>query len=137
MIKTPPKSLPTSFNAVGRRKNATARVVLTAGEGKITVNGKPFDTYFGRAVLQMVVVRPLEVVSKKDSFNVNVLASGGGPTGQAGATRLGIARALVKFDETFRKLLRAEGLMTRDQRSVERKKYGRHKARRSTQFSKR
>ena len=123
--------------AVGRRKSAVARVYIKNGEGTITVNRKPYKEYFGRQTLQMIVRQPLEAVEKMDKYDILVNVLGGGPSGQAGATQHGISRALLKMDETFRKELKARGFLTRDAREVERKKYGRHKARKRPQYSKR
>ena len=121
----------------GRRKSSTARVFLRKGSGSITVNGRPLDEFFGRETARMIVRQPLELTNRLDSFDVVATASGGGTTGQAGAIRLGIARALVEYDDTLKSELRKAGFMTRDAREVERKKVGLHKARRATQFSKR
>ena len=121
----------------GRRKSSTARVFLRKGAGNITVNGRPLDEFFGRETARMIVRQPLELTQSVDKFDIVATASGGGTTGQAGAIRLGIARALVEYDETLKTELRKAGLMTRDAREVERKKVGLHKARRATQFSKR
>ncbi len=121
----------------GRRKSSTARVFLRKGSGKITVNDRPLDEYFGRQTARMIVRQPLELTQTTDKFDILVTADGGGTTGQAGAIRLGIARALVEYDETLKASLRRAGFMTRDAREVERKKVGLHKARRATQFSKR
>ena len=121
----------------GRRKSSTARVFLRKGEGRITINGRPLDEFFGRETARMIVRQPLELTQTTDKFDVVVTASGGGTTGQAGAIRLGVARALVEYDESLKSPLRRAGLMTRDAREVERKKVGLHKARRATQFSKR
>ena len=121
----------------GRRKTSAARVFLKPGKGAITVNGRPLDEFFGRKTGRMIVRQPLELVQMVDRFDVNVLVDGGGVTGQAGAIRHGITRALIKYDETLRKPLRADGFVTRDAREVERKKVGRKKARRGPQFSKR
>ena len=121
----------------GRRKSSTARVFLRKGSGKITVNDRPLDEYFGRETARMIVRQPLELTKNVDTFDVMVTADGGGTTGQAGAIRLGISRALVEYDETLKGELRRAGFMTRDAREVERKKVGLHKARRATQFSKR
>ena len=121
----------------GRRKSSTARVFLRAGKGAITVNGRPLDEFFGRETARMIVRQPLELTKSTDKFDVVVTAAGGGTTGQAGAIRLGIARALVEYNETLKGDLRKAGFMTRDAREVERKKVGLHKARRATQFSKR
>ena len=121
----------------GRRKSSTARVFLRPGSGKIVVNGRPLDEFFGRETSRMIVRQPLEVTQLADKFDINVTVEGGGITGQAGAIRLGIARALVEYNDTLKGDLRKAGLMTRDAREVERKKVGLHKARRATQFSKR
>jgi SSU ribosomal protein S9P len=121
----------------GRRKSSTARVFLRKGSGNITVNERPLDEFFGRETARMIVRQPLELTNMLDKFDVVATASGGGTTGQAGAVRLGIARALVEYDESLKSELRKAGLMTRDAREVERKKVGLHKARRATQFSKR
>ena len=121
----------------GRRKSSTARVFLRKGSGNITVNGRPLDEFFGRETARMIVRQPLELTQSTDKFDVVATAAGGGTTGQAGAIRLGIARALVEYDESLKGELRKAGLMTRDAREVERKKVGLHKARRATQFSKR
>ena len=121
----------------GRRKSSTARVFLRKGAGNITVNGRPLDEFFGRETARMIVRQPLELTQSLDKFDIVATAAGGGTTGQAGAIRLGIARALVEYDETLKIELRKAGLMTRDAREVERKKVGLHKARRATQFSKR
>jgi small subunit ribosomal protein S9 len=121
----------------GRRKSSTARVFLRAGKGSITVNERPLDTFFGRETSRMIVRQPLELTNLTEKFDVLVTVEGGGNTGQAGAIRLGIARALVEYDENLKPELRKAGYMTRDAREVERKKVGLHKARRATQFSKR
>ena len=121
----------------GRRKSSTARVFLRKGSGKITVNDRPLDEFFGRETSRMIVRQPLELTQNTDKFDVLVTVEGGGMTGQAGAIRLGIARALVEYDETLKSPLRKAGFMTRDAREVERKKVGLHKARRRKQFSKR
>jgi small subunit ribosomal protein S9 len=121
----------------GRRKSSTARVFLRKGSGAITVNNRPLDEYFGRETARMIVRQPLELTQNTQTFDILVTADGGGTTGQAGAIRLGIARALVEYDESLRSPLRRAGFMTRDAREVERKKVGLHKARRATQFSKR
>jgi small subunit ribosomal protein S9 len=121
----------------GRRKSSTARVFLRKGSGNITINGRPLDQFFGRETARMIVRQPLELTQTLDKFDVVVTASGGGTTGQAGAIRLGIARALVEYDESLKPELRKAGFMTRDAREVERKKVGLHKARRATQYSKR
>jgi small subunit ribosomal protein S9 len=121
----------------GRRKCAVARVWLENGDGSITINGREMDAYLGRKVLSAHLVEPLEAIQAEGKYNVKALVKGGGMTGQAGAVRLGIARALVEYDETMRKPLRDAGLLTRDARVKERKKYGRKKARRGFQFVKR
>lgn len=121
----------------GRRKSSTARVFLRSGSGNIVVNGRPVDEFFGRETSRMIVRQPLEVTQMADKFDISVTVEGGGITGQAGAIRLGIARALVEYNDTLKPELRKAGLMTRDAREVERKKVGLHKARRATQFSKR
>jgi small subunit ribosomal protein S9 len=126
-----------TFVAVGKRKSSIARVHLKEGRGNITVNNKPIEEYFGRAILRMIVSQPIEVISAKEKFDIDVTVNGGGDSGQAGAIRHGISRAIEKYDATLRPPLKKAGLLTRDAREVERKKYGRHKARRSTQFSKR
>ena len=121
----------------GRRKTSTARVHLRQGTGKITVNGRSLDEFFGRQTSRMIVRQPLETVQMGDRFDVEANVDGGGITGQAGAIRHGITRALIEYDESFRKPLRVAGFVTRDAREVERKKVGFRKARRGTQFSKR
>ena len=121
----------------GRRKSSTARVFLRKGSGKITVNDRPLDEFFGRETSRMIVRQPLVLTKNTETFDIMVTVEGGGITGQAGAIRLGIARALVVYDENLKPALRKAGLMTRDAREVERKKVGLHKARRATQFSKR
>ena len=121
----------------GRRKSSTARVFLRKGEGKITVNGRPLDEFFGRETSRMIVRQPLVLTKMTEQFDISVTVEGGGITGQAGAIRLGIARALVEYNDMLKPELRKAGLMTRDAREVERKKVGLHKARRATQFSKR
>jgi small subunit ribosomal protein S9 len=130
--------MPTQQNyGTGRRKSAAARVFLRKGSGSIVVNGKPLDAFFGRETSRMIVRQPLELTQNQDKFDVLVTVEGGGMTGQAGAIRLGIARALVEYDEALKPPLRKAGFMTRDAREVERKKVGLHKARRATQYSKR
>jgi small subunit ribosomal protein S9 len=121
----------------GRRKSSAARVFLRPGSGSITVNEKPLDQFFGRETARMIVRQPLEALNMTDKFDVLVTVAGGGITGQAGAIRLGLSRALVEYDESLKSPLRKAGFMTRDAREVERKKVGLHKARRATQFSKR
>ena len=127
----------TTFYGTGRRKTSTARVYLKPGSGAITVNNRPLDTFFGRKTAQMIVRQPLELMQVTDKFDVNVTVKGGGTTGQAGAIRHGLTRALMQYDEELRSSLRKAGFVTRDARKVERKKYGLHGARRGTQFSKR
>ena len=126
-----------TYNAVGRRKGAIARVRLVAGSGQRSVNGRGIEEYFHRGTLVRDVLKPLDVTSTADRYDVHVNVNGGGVTGQAGAVRLGIARALVKVDESYRKPLKQEGLLTRDPRVKERKKYGLAGARKRYQFSKR
>ena len=121
----------------GRRKSSAARVFLRPGKGSITVNERPLDQFFGRETSSMIVRQPLELTKVGDKFDVIVTVEGGGTTGQAGAIRLGLARALVEYDENLKPVLRKAGLMTRDAREVERKKVGLKKARRATQYSKR
>lgn len=121
----------------GRRKTATARVILRKGKGAITINGKTLDQYFGRETSRMVVRQPLALIEATDKFDIVVRVAGGGPTGQAGAIRHGITRALMSYDETLRPPLRKAGFVTRDAREVERKKIGLRKARRRPQYSKR
>ncbi|MDO4435847.1 MAG: 30S ribosomal protein S9 [Cardiobacteriaceae bacterium] len=123
--------------ATGRRKTSTARVFLKRGSGNIIVNQKPLDEYFGRETARMVVRQPLQTVEMLENFDFYVTVSGGGISGQAGAIRHGIARALRAYNEDLRLPLRKAGFLTRDSREVERKKVGLHKARRATQFSKR
>lgn len=121
----------------GRRKTAAARVFLKLGTGIITVNGKTLDEYFGRETSRMLVNQPLELADSVGRFDIKITVRGGGPSGQAGAIRHGITRALIEYDENLRKPLRDAGLVTRDAREVERKKIGLHKARRAPQYSKR
>lgn len=123
--------------ATGRRKTSTARVYLTTGAGAITVNGRPLDSFFGRETARMVVRQPLETAGLLDRVDVTIRVHGGGNTGQAGAIRHGIARALVDYNEQLRSPLRRAGFLTRDAREVERKKVGLHKARKRPQYSKR
>jgi small subunit ribosomal protein S9 len=125
------------YYGTGRRKSSSARVFLRRGNGQITVNRKPLADFFGRKTAQMIVRQPLELVELSDRFDVTVTVSGGGTTGQAGAIRLGLARALMEYDEELRGQLRKAGFVTRDAREVERKKVGLHKARKATQYSKR
>ncbi len=123
--------------ATGRRKDAVARVWIKPGSGKVTVNGREQEVYFARPVLRMILKQPFEVAERKDQFDVICTVKGGGLSGQAGAVRLGITRALVNFEPGLRPVLKKAGFLTRDARVVERKKYGKAKARRSFQFSKR
>ncbi|HEY5263833.1 MAG TPA: 30S ribosomal protein S9 [Steroidobacteraceae bacterium] len=121
----------------GRRKTSAARVFLRKGKGEIVVNGKSLEHFFGRETSCMIVRQPLELTDNTSKFDITVTVAGGGITGQAGAIRLGIARALIEYDESLKSPLRKAGFVTRDAREVERKKVGLHKARRATQFSKR
>jgi small subunit ribosomal protein S9 len=125
------------FLGTGRRKTAVARVRLATGSGKITVNGRPFETYFPLETLRSTVSQPLVITATADKLDVKVNVTGGGPNGQAGATRHGISRALLQFDANLRPALKAEGFLTRDPRMRERKKYGQPGARARFQFSKR
>ena len=125
------------YYGTGRRKSSAARVYLRPGSGAITINKRGIDEYFGRETSRMVVRQPLETAELVDKFDITVNVSGGGPSGQAGAIRHGITRALLDYDETLRPALRKEGFVTRDAREVERKKVGLRKARRGVQFSKR
>jgi small subunit ribosomal protein S9 len=127
----------TQFYGTGRRKTSTARVYLSSGSGAITVNEKPLDSFFGRQTARMIVKQPLELMNLQDQLDVKVTVTGGGTTGQAGAIRHGLTRALMEYDESLRARLRKAGFVTRDAREVERKKVGLRKARRATQFSKR
>jgi small subunit ribosomal protein S9 len=130
--------MPAASNyGTGRRKTATARVYMKAGTGKITVNDRSLDEFFGRETGRMIVRQPLQVAQVEDRFDFTVQVDGGGITGQAGAIRHGITRALMEFDESLRPALRKAGFVTRDAREVERKKVGRRKARRGPQYSKR
>lgn len=135
-MATPQKKAAPNYGT-GRRKTASARVFLRPGAGQITVNHKTLDQYFGRETSRMIVRQPLELTDSLTRFDIVVTVDGGGPSGQAGAIRHGITRALMDFDETLRPALRAAGFVTRDAREVERKKVGLHKARRGTQYSKR
>jgi len=125
------------YYGTGRRKSSTARVFLTRGTGQIMVNERPLDEFFGRETARMIVRQPLEKVEMADMFDINATVQGGGISGQAGAIRMGLTRALMEYDGELRKPLRKAGFVTRDAREVERKKVGLHKARRATQFSKR
>jgi small subunit ribosomal protein S9 len=126
-----------NYYATGRRKSSTARVFLKKGSGEITVNNRPLDQYFGRPTARMIVRQALEKVNLQEQFDVNCTVKGGGTTGQAGAIRHGITRAVISYDGELRSPLRKAGFVTRDAREVERKKVGLHKARRAPQFSKR
>jgi small subunit ribosomal protein S9 len=125
------------YYGTGRRKSSTARVYLRPGSGNITVNARSLDIFFGRKTARMIVRQPLELAELEGKFDVTVRVSGGGTTGQAGAIRHGLTRALIAYDETLRPSLRKAGFVTRDAREVERKKVGLRKARRATQYSKR
>ena len=125
------------YYGTGRRKTSTARVYLRPGAGSITVNSRPLDQFFGRKTARMIVRQPLEVADQEAKFDVTVRVRGGGTTGQAGAIRHGLTRALLAYDDGLRRKLRDAGFVTRDAREVERKKVGLHKARRATQYSKR
>ncbi len=125
------------YYGTGRRKSSTARVFLTKGKGQIMVNDRPLDEFFGRETARMIVRQPLEKLEMTDDFDINATVIGGGISGQAGAIRLGLTRALIEYDEELRKPLRKAGYVTRDAREVERKKVGLHKARKATQYSKR
>jgi small subunit ribosomal protein S9 len=123
--------------ATGKRKNAVARVWVMPGKGNITINGKPVDTYFARPVLKMIINQPFEITNRENEFDVVCTVQGGGLSGQAGAIKHGISKALNEYEPELRTVLKQAGFLTRDDRVVERKKYGRAKARRSYQFSKR
>ena len=125
------------YYGTGRRKSSTARVFLTRGSGQIVVNDQPLDEFFGRETARMIVRQPLQKVEMPDQFDVRATVAGGGISGQAGAIRLGLTRALIEYDEELRRPLRKAGFVTRDAREVERKKVGLHKARKRPQFSKR
>jgi small subunit ribosomal protein S9 len=129
--------MPDMNYATGRRKSSAARVYLTTGSGNITVNGRPLDSFFGRETARMVVRQPLQTANLLERVDIRASVSGGGTTGQAGAIRHGIARALVAYDEGLRSKMRTAGFLTRDAREVERKKVGLHKARKRPQYSKR
>ena len=126
-----------SWRGTGRRKTSTARVIIRPGQGNIIVNSKPLDEFFGRKTARMIVRQPLELTEHTGTFDVTVRVNGGGTTGQAGAIRHGLTRALMAYDESLRPGLRRAGYVTRDARAVERKKVGLRKARRATQYSKR
>ena len=123
--------------STGRRKSSAARVFLTKGTGNIVINGRPIDEYFGRETARMIVRQPLDTVDMATDFDIRVTVTGGGTSGQAGAIRHGITRALINHDETLRRPLRVAGFVTRDAREVERKKIGLHKARKRPQYAKR
>ena len=127
----------TQHIATGRRKNSIARVRLIAGEGKVTVNGRPFNAYFPRESNRLIIMQPLETAKAESKLDIFVNVNGGGLSGQAGAMKQGIARAMVKMDETLKKDIKKAGFLTRDSRMRERKKYGRKRARRRFQFTKR
>lgn len=126
-----------TYYGTGRRKSSTARVYLKPGKGAITINNRALDEYFGRETARMIVRQPFVAADMQDKFDVRVNVAGGGASGQAGAIRHGITRALLQYDEALRKMLRKAGYVTRDARAVERKKYGLHKARKRPQYSKR
>ncbi len=126
-----------TYNSIGRRKSSAARVFLKRGTGNITINGRSIDEYFGRETARMIVRQPLEKVNMSSDFDITATVKGGGNSGQAGAIRHGITRALITYDETLRRPLRIAGFVTRDAREVERKKIGLHKARKRPQYSKR
>ncbi|MBF0194634.1 MAG: 30S ribosomal protein S9 [Magnetococcales bacterium] len=130
-------SLTDAIYATGRRKESIARVWMQPGTGKMTINKRDAKAYFGRDVLQMIMRHPFELTETLDQFDITVNAHGGGNSGQAGAIRLGISKALIQHNPELRGVLKKAGFLTRDSRVVERKKYGRRKARKSTQFSKR
>ena len=127
----------TAHYGTGRRKNSIARVFLSAGKGEITVNKRPLDRYFGRETSRMIIRQPLVLTDNLDKFDLRITVKGGGDSGQAGAIRHGITRALMAYDAGLRGELRKAGYVTRDARAVERKKVGLHKARKATQYSKR
>ena len=126
-----------TYYGTGRRKSSTARVYITSGKGEISINKRPLDVFFGRETARMIVRQPLVLSEMEGKFDINVTVSGGGISGQAGAIRHGITRALMQYDEELRSPLRKAGFVTRDARKVERKKFGLHKARKAPQFSKR
>ena len=125
------------YYGTGRRKSSSARVILRPGNGTVVINKRPIDQYFGRKTSRMIAMQPLQTVELVDKFDIKVSVRGGGSSGQAGAIRLGIARALTEYDEGMRQALRKSGYLTRDAREVERKKVGLRKARKATQYSKR
>jgi small subunit ribosomal protein S9 len=126
-----------TFYGTGRRKSSSARVFMTKGSGAIVINDRPIDEFFGRETARMIVRQPFQKLDMMDKFDVKATVTGGGISGQAGAIRLGLTRALMEYDEELRKPLRKAGYVTRDAREVERKKVGLHKARKATQYSKR
>jgi len=126
-----------TYYGTGRRKSSKARVFMTKGKGKIVVNDRPLDEFFGRETARMIVRQPFEKLEMTENFDIRATVKGGGISGQAGAIRLGVTRALIEFDEELRRPLRKAGYVTRDAREVERKKVGLHKARKATQYSKR
>jgi small subunit ribosomal protein S9 len=125
------------YYGTGRRKSSTARVFMTKGKGQIVINDRPLDEFFGRETARMIVRQPLEKLEMTENFDIKATVTGGGISGQAGAIRLGLTRALIEYDEELRRPLRKAGYVTRDAREVERKKVGLHKARKATQYSKR
>ncbi|MGB5281600.1 MAG: 30S ribosomal protein S9 [Arenicellales bacterium] len=126
-----------TYYGTGRRKSSTARVYITSGKGEISINKRPLDVFFGRETARMIVRQPLVLAEMEGKLDINVTVTGGGISGQAGAIRHGITRALMQYDEELRSPLRRAGFVTRDARKVERKKFGLHKARKAPQFSKR
>jgi len=126
-----------TYYGTGRRKSSTARVFITSGKGDISINKRPLDVFFGRETARMIVRQPLVLAEMEGKLDINVTVTGGGISGQAGAIRHGITRALMQYDEELRSPLRKAGFVTRDARKVERKKFGLHKARKAPQFSKR
>jgi small subunit ribosomal protein S9 len=126
-----------TYYGTGRRKSSTARVFMTKGKGKIVINDRPLDEFFGRETARMIVRQPFEKLEMTENFDIRATVKGGGISGQAGAIRLGVTRALIEYDEELRRPLRKAGYVTRDAREVERKKVGLHKARKATQYSKR
>jgi small subunit ribosomal protein S9 len=135
-IKIPENKAPKHLGT-GRRKTAIARVRLVSGSGKISINGRPFENYFAMEALRMTASQPLTVTGTADKYDAHITVTGGGPNGQAGAVRHGIARALLTIDANLRPVLKSEGLLTRDSREKERKKYGQPGARKRFQYSKR
>lgn len=127
----------TQYYGTGRRKSSTARVFIKQGDGKMTINGRTLEQYFGRPTARMIVAQPLELLELNGKFDIYITVTGGGISGQAGAIRHGLTRALINYDESFRSALRKAGYVTRDARAVERKKVGLHKARKRPQYSKR